>query len=853
MSAEMDSGCPCPAPQDPQVISNPPGLPAISYRVGDFTGFRRALLRPRPGEQAISTWRPAPGDLGLQVLEWWAYLGDVLTFYNERYANESYLGTATQRASVANLVALLGYQPGPGIAAAGTLAAVSSPGPAGEGLSIPAGMSLTSTASPGVPSQTFEVDAAHTFTGPSQAPVTLPPETGFRRYADGTQSVLLAGRVSGVKAGDRLLLVDGGFTGGNDNWSLVTVTALTPMTDPGTGAINTQVAFRADGWGPTPHPATPPDEPSAVPGPRPPADSTGYRLMRPAAAAALFNAAALTYPLDPLSAAPSGEQAVVETGLSGPSGPDTLRVHLSAAVRAISPGDMVLFDGGAGKPSALALVTAAFEMLWAVPYPGSGTSAGSPPVMMAESRTPPPDIPIAHTVLDLTLALPDSYVLQDASMAGTGALASIAVRYGFKDVGTIIGVPAPELKSLGATASTSYAPPAAGHVAFLQDATGSGVPVNVVGAGPGRVTLAATGDPRSAIPAGKPLVVPLQLLLNLVSVSRGTTVTGEVLGSGNAALARQSFTLAKSPLTYLRSGSGSVSTLRVSVNDIEWNEVPSFYGQGPAARVFVVTRSPDQAVTTVTFGDGVNGARLPSGTGNVVASYRYGSGRASPPAGRLTTIRQPQLNLASVQNPVPVSGGKDPQPPDGVRTTAPASVSMLGRAISATDYESIAAQAPGVSRAAAYWTFDQAEQRTLVTVYVGDDPDAVASAYTALAGAWDPSRPVQVVAAAPVELSLSGRLVVAASQPGSAVITAAKAALSAPAGGLFSSGRMGIGQRLYRSAIDAALMVPGVTAVHELEVTTAEHVLGEVLDPGDGAYFALPPHKIQIKAVSANG
>ena len=52
---------------------------------------------------------------------------------------------------------------------------------------------------------------------------------------------------------------------------------------------------------------------------------------------------------------------------------------------------------------------------------------------------------------------------------------------------------------------------------------------------------------------------------------------------------------------------------------------------------------------------------------------------------------------------------------------------------------------------------------------------------------------------------------------------------------------MGIGQRLYRSAIDAALMVPGVIAVHDLKVTGAEQVLGEVLDPGPGAYFDLPP------------
>ena len=57
---------------------------------------------------------PPPGDLGLQFLEWWAYLADVLTFYNERIANETYLRTAQFPESIAGLVALLGYAPRPG-------------------------------------------------------------------------------------------------------------------------------------------------------------------------------------------------------------------------------------------------------------------------------------------------------------------------------------------------------------------------------------------------------------------------------------------------------------------------------------------------------------------------------------------------------------------------------------------------------------------------------------------------------------------------------------------------------------------------------------------------------------------
>ena len=538
-------------------------------------------------------------------------------------------------------------------------------------------MSVTSVATPGVPSQTFEADATASFTGPSNVPVTLPPDTALQLGADGEpQSVLLAGRVSGVGAGDQLVLARSGFAGRDSNWSVVTVGSITPAPDPGTGAVNTLVTFSASARG------------STGPAPAPPLSglSTSFRLLRPAAAAALWNRGTPA----------SGQEVVAQDGTG-------VTVHLSAAVRAISPGDMALFDCGAGRPSALGSVTATHEVLWAVPYPA--LPGGSSPN--------PPDIVIAHTAL--AVATTDSAALRQAEAA------AVTVRYAFKDVGTIIGVPAAALARLPAAVAVPAActPPLAA-TAFLQGATGTGLLVTVAASRPGQVTLAGAGSPPSTITT--PLAVPLQLLPDVFPVSRGTTVTGEVLGSGNAALASQSFMLSKSPLTYLAGGSGPVSTLAVYVNGVAWQEVPSFYGQAPDARVFTVSRSPDQTVTTATFGDGVNGARLPSGTGNVIASYRYGSGSASPPAERLTTIGQPQPNLASIQNPVPVSGGADPQAPEDVRADAPASVFTFGRAISAADYEVIAAQAPGVSRAAASWAFDVGQQRTLVTIYVDGGP-----------------------------------------------------------------------------------------------------------------------------------
>ena len=63
-------------------------------------------------------------------------MGDVLTFYGERIATESYLRTATERRSILELARLIGYELKPGVAAS-TLVAFTvedPPVPVGEAL-----------------------------------------------------------------------------------------------------------------------------------------------------------------------------------------------------------------------------------------------------------------------------------------------------------------------------------------------------------------------------------------------------------------------------------------------------------------------------------------------------------------------------------------------------------------------------------------------------------------------------------------------------------------------------------------------------------------------------------------------
>ena len=800
----MSSGaCPCDETQDPQVVMNQPGLSAITYRVDDFSGFRRALLRPLSDEEALLGWRPAAEDLGLQLLEWWAYLGDVLTFYNERIANENYLRTAQLPDSVTRLVALLGYRPRPAIAAVGQVAAVRRKTHPSEPLLIPAGFQLSNTATPGVAVQTWEA-AASSFAGTTDTKVTLAPTTALLKPASGSSrvgSVLLRGTVQGLKAGDELLAVSADFPTYADSWAQVTVVSTTPEPDPN-GGTNTRVMLSAG-------------DASAARAWMEATAASNCRLLRWRQTAALWTQ--------------TSESAITEDSET------QLEVMLSAVARGIAVNDLVFLEGG--NATTLGLVTATSEKFNGVPYPGA-------------SDGKPPDIPIAHTQLTMTSPLAGTlsrphytihsgHIVHESHSKAAAHLifpSAVAVRFAMQDVGTLIGAPRTTLTSLPATVTphAGFAVAAGGTTGFLEDATGLGIPVNVTANGDGTLSLTAT----AATPPSFSLTVPLRLLVDLVQVSRGKTVAAETLGTGDASIAGQTFTLLNAPLTYLASGAEFASTLQVAVDGIYWTEARTFYDQPPDATIFVVTQDTD-GKSNVRFGDGVNGARLPSGS-RLVATYRYGAGAPLPPPTRLTTILKPQQNLASIRNPVGVWGGADAEQPQAVRDDAPKSVLTFGRAISGDDYETVAALAPSVARARAYWTWDANRQRCVVKVYVGDDAGAAASARSALAGAEDPNRPVDVVQATPIAVVVDCKLLIAANRVPADVQAAATASLEA----LFAPDSMAVGRRLYTSAVESALLVAGVDAVHGLTVTAGgsdifnDEPVGWA-DPGEGSFYTL--------------
>jgi hypothetical protein len=191
---------------------------------------------------------------------------------------------------------------------------------------------------------------------------------------------------------------------------------------------------------------------------------------------------------------------------------------------------------------------------------------------------------------------------------------------------------------------------------------------------------------------------------NVVPASHGETVQ-EILGGGDAARPDQSFTLRQSPLTYVQTAaaSGRTSTLEVRVNDLLWREVATLYGRGPDERVFTVATNQSGA-GEVRFGDGVEGARLPSGQANVRATYRKGLGTAGTvAAGRLTNLLTRALGVAAATNPEAATGGQDRESLEAARQNAPLTVLTLDRAVSVQDYADFARAFAGIAKAHALW------------------------------------------------------------------------------------------------------------------------------------------------------
>src|SRR6185312_12234730 len=148
----------------------------------------------------------------------------------------------------------------------------------------------------------------------------------------------------------------------------------------------------------------------------------------------------------------------------------------------------------------------------------------------------------------------------------------------------------------------------------------------------------------------------LKIYGNVVKATHGAT-RREILGSGDGSQVFQSFVLKQPPVTFVAAptAEGAASTLRVFVDNVEWHESESLAFLDAKSHGFV-TQTDDDANTTVLFGDGQNGSRLPSGVQNVMAVYRSGIGAGgNVDAGQITTLQSRPLGVTAVINPLRAS------------------------------------------------------------------------------------------------------------------------------------------------------------------------------------------------------
>src|SRR5271170_2531854 len=121
--------------------------PAIDYTNKDFQSLRQAMLAL--AQYRLPEWTDqSPTDLGMLLVDLFAYMGDVILYYQDRIANESFLPTAVERRSVLNALRLIGYELAPPTPATTELTLFFNPPPSGSSSSvtIPQGLAFASTA-----------------------------------------------------------------------------------------------------------------------------------------------------------------------------------------------------------------------------------------------------------------------------------------------------------------------------------------------------------------------------------------------------------------------------------------------------------------------------------------------------------------------------------------------------------------------------------------------------------------------------------------------------------------------------------------------------------------------------------
>ena len=755
----------CPVDPDPTPASvvNRPALSRLVYRVGTHARFKESMLRAvaRHPELAELTTR-FDDDPTIALIDAWASVLHILTFYQERIANEGYLPTAVERRSILELARAIGYRLNPGVAAGTWLAFTIQKTPDGhDAIRLDRGTRVQSIPRQDELPQTFEtvetIEARLAWN--ALRPTLAAPQLMGRR----TRRLYLAGVATNLRIGDLLLLVGRQRMQSpySERWDARTVTSVTPVAAAG----HTIVTWRED-LGHT--------DPSIDPALQPIVYVFRQR-------ASLFGHSAPDWRMLPEETRkqfdPAQPTRADWPGFENRTVAET-RIDLDRVYDDVLVGDWVLLD----KPGYRELYRAT-EVFTDSRTDFTLTAKVTSIVLDSRNHltwfplrdttvfTASRELPLAP--MPVTMPVFGDRVETDADLSGLEAGRTLLLR----------GVPITQVRVAdrtriirrGAVVESVDDPPlsmrlpngssvalavgevlaatdaplrVAGHVRWSvarEDGTagtidaddddltpepyepapqGSFPPASPPGETTEVVTLVRLepGPDTSVIVLDGPLASAyhrdtVYLHANVAFATHGESRTVP-LGSGDSAAPGQRFVLREKPLTYVPADtpSGAASTLEVRVNGIAWTETPTLYGQPPDARVFA-TEISDEGVTTIVTGDGVHGARLPTGSNNIEASFRVGIGLAGQvDRKQIGLLMSRPLGLEGVINPLPASGAQDPESLDDARANAPLTVLTLDRIVSARDFEDFARAFAGIGKAQATVLWNGERQLVHLTV-----------------------------------------------------------------------------------------------------------------------------------------
>jgi hypothetical protein len=692
----------------PRRADNRAGLPRISYRIGRYGDFVDVMTRGIDAAPELALWTHRESDdPGIALMQGAAILGDILTFYQELYANEAWLRTATWRESIAELVRLTGYRLAPGLGGRATLAFEA------RGSSVvklragfPAKLELEGFT---VPSD-FQTDAElevwphlgrfNLYRNRNYSSTIPANATRFEIAAVDGASDALSLAAFELKPGDKLMLqppepsytTSGSAVSSQQAPQLVKVKSVTRLAGRFIVEIDAPLAsswvapatafrigrtFRHFGHNAPAKIVTPTPASGTITGT---SQSTAIFDRHLNASHNCTNSslagglAPTSWPLDiEVNDLTPGTRLLVQLRVANSSSEERIDLSVTRRIARLHHGTLA-FGNLTGASAQLTLNQPVIR------HSANPGPVGDVRDMRLHEATSPP----------LTLR-----PLSNPSSSAFANGSNILNYYGTID--EVLPLCGRKLYFLHADGRSLEL------VNTNEPSDFSTALVKAPQFWPLSFDRAPSPFTRGDFDEAEPTVT---VFGNLADASQGKAEPETILGNGDNRQLWQTFPLPKTPLTCFLDSDAvppQAPELEIRVAGRIWTRVDSFFGRGPKETVYIVREDAENR-SFVQFGDGATGARLPSGLKNVAAVYRSGAGARGPlKAGSTpsTPERPPGFDKVSLAGIV--SGGSDPESGEKAREAAPGKVQSLGRLVSIRDYETELLSIPGVVTAAAAW------------------------------------------------------------------------------------------------------------------------------------------------------